>query len=203
MNGYNFTERVRKVLAMAREEAFRLKHEYVGTEHILLGLIREGEGVAAAVLQNLSIDAEQLRRTIDETVKPGAGGATGPDLPYTSRAKKVLELAMHEARDMNHSYVGTEHLLLGLLREERGIAAQVLASAGVGVESTRTETRRLLGEPPDAPRTRVRRSAPGHVMRPSRIFARVECEDGSRFEERFDSAADAIAWLQAFSSPDR
>src|SRR5687768_13073357 len=111
MNGYNFTERVRKVLAMAREEAFRLKHEYVGTEHILLGLLREGEGVAAAVLQNLSIDAEQLRRTIDGTVKPGAGGATGPDLPYTSRAKKVLELAMHEARDMNHSYVGTEHLL--------------------------------------------------------------------------------------------
>src|SRR6266571_4715334 len=93
MNGYNFTDRVRKVLQMAREEAARLHHEYVGTEHILLGLIREGEAVAA-----------------------------GPDLPYTSRAKKVLELAMSEARELNHSYVGTEHLLLGLLREEKGIA---------------------------------------------------------------------------------
>ena len=203
MNGYNFTERVRKVLAMAREEAMRLRHEYVGTEHILLGLVREGEGVAAAVLQNLSVEPETLTRAIDETVRRGTGAAPGPDLPYTSRAKKVLELAMHEARDMNHSYVGTEHLLLGLLREERGIAAQTLLAAGVDAESVRKETMRLLGEPPDAPRTRVRRSGPGHAMRPSRIFARVECEDGSRFEERFDTAADAIAWLQAFSSTDR
>ena len=95
MNGYNFTERVRKVLAMAREEAARLHHEYVGTEHILLGLIREGEGVAAAVLQNLSVDLDEIQQKIEETVKKGkAAAATGPDLPYTSRAKKVLELAM-------------------------------------------------------------------------------------------------------------
>jgi ATP-dependent Clp protease ATP-binding subunit ClpC len=114
MNGYNFTERVRKVLAMAREEAARLHHEYVGTEHILLGLIREGEGVAAAVLQNLSVDLDDIQQKIEETVKKGkAATATGPDLPYTSRAKKVLELAMSEARELNHSYVGTEHLLLG------------------------------------------------------------------------------------------
>jgi len=100
MNGYNFTERVRKVLAMAREEAARLHHEYVGTEHILLGLIREGEGVAAAVLQNLSVDLDEIQQKIEETVKKGkAAAATGPDLPYTSRAKKVLELAMGEARD--------------------------------------------------------------------------------------------------------
>src|SRR5215208_3171022 len=119
MNGYNFTERVRKVLAMAREEAARLHHEYVGTEHILLGLIREGEGVAAAVLQNLSVDLDEIQQKIEETVLVGkAAQATGPDLPYTSRAKKVLELAMSEARELNHSYVGTEHLLLGLLREE-------------------------------------------------------------------------------------
>src|SRR5512140_2745854 len=146
MNGYNFTERVRKVLAMAREEAARLHHEYVGTEHILLGLIREGEGVAAAVLQHLNVELEEIQQKIEETVKKGkAAQATGPDLPYTSRAKKVLELAMGEARERGHSYVGTEHLLLGLLREEKGIAAQVLADANVSLEAARAETLRLLG----------------------------------------------------------
>ncbi|HET9426599.1 MAG TPA: ATP-dependent Clp protease ATP-binding subunit, partial [Gemmatimonadaceae bacterium] len=146
MNGYNFTERVRKVLTMAREEAARLHHEYVGTEHILLGLIREGEGVAATVLQNLNVELEEIQQKIEETVKKGkAGQASGPDLPYTSRAKKVLELAMSEARELNHSYVGTEHLLLGLLREEKGIAAQVLTDAGVNLEAARAETLRILG----------------------------------------------------------
>src|SRR5690349_11149077 len=146
MNGYNFTDRVRKVLQMAREEAARLHHEYVGTEHILLGLIREGEGVAAAVLTNLNVDLEDIQQKIEETVKKGkAAAAAGPDLPYTSRAKKVLELAMTEARELNHSYVGTEHLLLGLLREEKGIAAQVLTDAGVNLEQSRAETLRLPG----------------------------------------------------------
>ena len=146
MNGYNFTERVRKVLAMAREEAARLHHEYVGTEHILLGLIREGEGVAATVLQNLNVELDDIQQKIEETVKKGkAGQTTGPDLPYTSRAKKVLELAMSEARELNHSYVGTEHLLLGLLREEKGIAAQVLTDAGVNLDAARAETLRILG----------------------------------------------------------
>src|SRR2546428_539980 len=153
MNGYNFTVRVRKVLQMAREEAARLHHEYVGTEHILLGLIREGEGVAAAVLTNLNVDLEEIQQKIEETVKKGkAAAAAGPDLPYTSRAKKVLELAMSEARELNHSYVGTEHLLLGLLREEKGIAAQVLTDAGVNLEQARAETLRLLGsEMPSGP----------------------------------------------------
>src|SRR5919106_1133495 len=146
MNGYNFTERVRKVLAMAREEAARLHHEYVGTEHILLGLIREGEGVAAAVFTNFKVDLEEIQQKIEETVKKGkAQAGAGPHLPHTSRAKKVLELAMSEARELNHSYVGTEHLLLGLLREEKGIAAQVLTDAGVNLEQSRAETLRLLG----------------------------------------------------------
>jgi ATP-dependent Clp protease ATP-binding subunit ClpC len=138
---------------MAREEAARLHHEYVGTEHILLGLIREGEGVAAAVLTNLNVDLEEIQQKIEETVKKGkAAAAAGPDLPYTSRAKKVLELAMSEARELNHSYVGTEHLLLGLLREEKGIAAQVLTDAGVNLEQARAETLRLLGsEMPSTP----------------------------------------------------
>src|SRR5215470_11877528 len=117
MNGYNFTDRVRKVLQMAREEAARLHHEYVGTEHILLGLIREGEGVAAAVLTNLNVDLEEIQQKIEETVKKGkASSAPGPDLPYTSRAKKVLELAMTEARELNHSYVATEQSRAETLR---------------------------------------------------------------------------------------
>src|SRR5947207_1426741 len=149
-----YEEQARDVLLRtAREEAARLHHEYVGTEHILLGLIREGEGVAAAVLTNLNVDLEEIQQKIEETVKKGkAAAAAGPDLPYTSRAKKVLELAMSEARELNHSYVGTEHLLLGLLREEKGIAAQVLTDAGVNLEQARAETLRLLGsEMPSGP----------------------------------------------------
>ncbi|MEQ8329668.1 MAG: ATP-dependent Clp protease ATP-binding subunit [Longimicrobiales bacterium] len=142
---YNFTDRVRKVLAMAREEAIRLQHDYVGTEHILLGLIREGEGVAAAVLTNLSVDLEQIHERVEESVRKGKATIALGELPYTSRAKKVLEFAMSEAKDFNHSYVGTEHLLLGLLREEKGIAAQVLNSLGVTLEEARAETLKVLG----------------------------------------------------------
>jgi len=166
MNGYNFTERVRKVLAMAREEAARLHHEYVGTEHILLGLIREGEGVAATVLQNLSVELDDIQQKIEETVKKGkAGQTTGPDLPYTSRAKKVLELAMSEARELNHSYVGTEHLLLGLLREEKGIAAQVLTDAGVNLDAARAETLRILGT--EMPQGGAQQQSGGNVPAPA------------------------------------
>src|SRR2546425_1955820 len=146
MNGYNFTDRVRMVLQMAREEAARLHHEYVGTEHILLGLIREGEGTAAAVLTSLNIDLEEVSGKIEETVKPGKAAApAGPDLPYTSRAKKVLEFAMSEARELHDKYVGTEHLLLGVLREEKGIGALVLTDAGVTLEAARSEVVRLHG----------------------------------------------------------
>ena len=142
---YNFTDRVRKVLAMAREEAIRLQHDYVGTEHILLGLIREGEGVAAAVLTNLNVDLDQIHERVEESVRKGKATIALGELPYTSRAKKVLEFAMAEARDFNHSYVGTEHLLLGLLREEKGIAAQVLNSLGVTLDEARGETLKVLG----------------------------------------------------------
>ncbi|HUF12247.1 MAG TPA: ATP-dependent Clp protease ATP-binding subunit [Longimicrobiales bacterium] len=142
---YNFTDRVRKVLAMAREEAIRLQHDYVGTEHILLGLIREGEGVAAAVLMNLNVDLEQVHERVEESVRKGKATIALGELPYTSRAKKVLEYAMAEARELNHSYVGTEHLLLGLLREEKGIAAQVLQSLGVTLEEARAQTLKILG----------------------------------------------------------
>src|SRR6266498_1681332 len=147
MNGYNFTDRVRKVLQLAREEAARLHQEYVGTEHILLGIVREGEGIAVAALTNLSVDLEEVKETIETTVKRGASASVaGVDLPYTSRAKKVLELAMCEAREMGHGYVGTEHLLLGVLLEEKGIGAQVLSDAGVTPDAARAEVLRLLGE---------------------------------------------------------
>lgn len=148
MNGYNFTERVRRVLQRAREEAVALRHEYVGTEHLLLALGSAGgpgTGVAEAALANLGVDRGQLRNNVLEHVKPGIERPHGPDLPYTSRAKKVLELSMTEARSLHHSYVGTEHLLLGLLREERGIGAQTLLMMGITAENARAEILRLLG----------------------------------------------------------
>ncbi|MGD8867137.1 MAG: ATP-dependent Clp protease ATP-binding subunit [Gemmatimonadales bacterium] len=156
---YNFTDRVRKVLAMAREEAVRLQHDYVGTEHILLGLIREGEGVAAAVLMNLNVDLDEVQERTEEQVRKGKAGSTIGELPYTSRAKKVLEFAVAEAREMSHSYVGTEHLLLGLLREEKGVAAQVLESLGVTLEQAREQTLKLLGT--DVPNPGQVGGAPG------------------------------------------
>ena len=132
MNGYNFTDRVRNVFQMAREEAMQLHHEYVGTEHLLLGLMRDGGGVAGAMLANFGVEREAIRQQIVETVREGkAASSDGPELPYTSRSKKVLELAMLTARERDHPHVGTEHLLLGLLREEKGIAAQVLVHSGV------------------------------------------------------------------------
>lgn len=155
---YNFTDRVRKVLAMAREEAVRLQHDYVGTEHILLGLIREGDGVAAEVLRNLAADLDDLLRLVEDNIRPGKSTTPIGELPYTTRAKKVLEYAMAEARELNHSYVGTEHLLLGLLREEKGLAAKVLGQLGIGLEEARAEMLKLLGtdmpspeSPSDAP----------------------------------------------------
>jgi len=142
---YNFTERVRKVLSMARQEAIRLQHDYVGTEHILLGLVREGEGVAAHVLGNLGVDVEKVHERVEESVRKGKATIALGELPYTSPAKKVLEFAMDEAGELNHSYVGTEHLLLGLLRESKGIAAQVLNALGATIEDARAETLKVLG----------------------------------------------------------
>jgi DNA-binding transcriptional regulator YhcF (GntR family) len=161
---YNFTDRVRKVLAMAREEAIRLRHDHVGTEHILLGLIREGEGIAAAVLTSFSVDLDEIRERIEERVRRGKATIAIGELPYTSRAKKVLEFTMSEAHELDHSYVGTEHLLLGLLREAKGIAAEVLNEQGVTLERARQEVLRLLGVNPPA-RSGARSSRGGWLSR--------------------------------------
>jgi len=167
VNGYNFTERVRTILAVARDETVRLDHDYVGPEHILLGLLVEGEGVAAAVLQNLDADPNAMRAAVERTVKRGGRNTfSGPDLPYTSRGKKVLELAMAEATGLRHQYVGTEHLLLGLLRGEQGIATQVLTDAGVGLEPARAEVLRLLGQPPERSTSDAARTPTPDTARP-------------------------------------
>ncbi len=204
MNGYNFTERVRKVLALAREEAARLYHTYVGTEHILLGLVREGEGVASAVLQNLGADPDEIEQLVEQHIKKGPPATIASDLPYTSRAKKVLELSMAEARELNHSYVGTEHLLLGLLREERGIAAQALTHVGVTLTAAREETLRLLGPTGrDAAVKPPAREDPGNVspsegrkLRPLGFRVQVDCEGGYWFAEEFEAVQDAITFLE-------
>jgi ATP-dependent Clp protease ATP-binding subunit ClpC len=140
-----FTDRARRVMGLARQEAQRFNHEYIGTEHILLGLIQEGSGVAANVLRNLDIDLDKIRREVEKIVQSGPSMVTMGQLPFTPRAKKVLELAVEEASNLGHNYIGTEHLLLGLIRENEGVAAQVLLNLGLKLEDVREEVLELLG----------------------------------------------------------
>ncbi|MBN1825917.1 MAG: ATP-dependent Clp protease ATP-binding subunit [Candidatus Eisenbacteria bacterium] len=140
-----FTERVRKVMYLAREEAGRLQHDYIGTEHLLLGIVREGEGIAATVLSNLGLDLDQIRQAVENMVSGSGGTLTVGEIPFTPRAKRVLELAVEEARLLGHSYVGTEHLLLGLIREGEGVAARALIDLGADKKKVREETLKLLG----------------------------------------------------------
>jgi len=140
-----FTDRARKVMALANQEAQRFNHEYIGTEHILLGLVKEGSGVGANVLKHLDVDLRKVRLEVEKLVKAGPEMVTMGKLPQTPRAKKVIEYAIEEARNLNHNYVGTEHLLLGLLREHDGVAAQVLMNLGLKLEEVREEVLNLLG----------------------------------------------------------
>ncbi|MFA4981272.1 MAG: ATP-dependent Clp protease ATP-binding subunit [Candidatus Omnitrophota bacterium] len=140
-----FTERARKVILLAKEEAKRFNHDYIGTEHILLGLVREGEGVAAAVLASFGMGADKIRLEVEKLVQPGPSTVISGDLPFTPKAKKVIELAMDEARSLGHNYIGTEHLLLGLIREGEGVASQVLMNLGLELEKVREEVMNLLG----------------------------------------------------------
>ena len=135
----NFTPRAQQVLALARKEADRFSHNYVGTEHILLGLIKLGQGVAVNVLERMGLDLDSVRIEVEKEVGTGTAGSSGGNIPYTPRVKKVLALADKEATALNHSYVGTEHILLGLLREGDGVAARVLQKLNVDIQRTRNE----------------------------------------------------------------
>ncbi len=140
-----FTERARKVILLAKQEAKRFNHDYIGTEHVLLGLLREGEGVAAAVLQSLGMNLNNIRLEVEKLVQLGPSTVVSGDLPFTPKAKKVMELAMEEARTLGHNYIGTEHLLLGLIREGEGVASQVFMNMGLDLEKVREEVIKLLG----------------------------------------------------------
>ena len=163
-----FTERARKVMALANQEAQRFNHEYIGTEHVLLGLVKEGQGVGANVLKNLGVDLAKVRMEVEKLVKSGPDMVTMGKLPQTPKAKKVVEYAIEEARNLNHNYVGTEHILLGLLREQDGVAAQVLMNLGLKLEEVRDEVLHLLGagmEPDEGPISAV--AGPGGGEAPS------------------------------------
>jgi len=183
MRGYNFTEEVRQVLSRARTEAAQLGHEYVGSEHLLLGLIADSEGAGVAVLSNLGLQTHDLRRAIEDIVTKGKAAAVSgdPSLPYTSRSKKVLELSMTAARNLGDDYVGAEHLLLGLINEGRGIAAQVLVSNGVTAERAGTAVLEMRGDP----------------ERPPESGFRFEIDDQSRtrsvYEQIIEQAKEAVA----------
>jgi len=142
-----FTDRARKVMQLANQEAQRLNHEYIGTEHVLMGLIKEGSGVASNVLRNLDVSFHKAEEMVKKAIQPGPDNpVTMGKLPQTPRCKKVVEYAIEEARNMGHNYLGTEHLLLGLLRVKDGVAAEVLLTCGCALETVREEILCLLGK---------------------------------------------------------
>jgi len=177
-----FTDRARKVMGLARQEAQRFNHDYIGTEHILLGLIQEGSGVAADVLKSLDVDLKKIRQEVEKLVSHGTTMVTMGQLPFTPRAKKVLELALEEASNLGHNYIGTEHLLLGLIGEQEGIAAEVLDNIGVDIETVRTEVAGLLGAEPELVR-RTRYPASSRIARLAEENARL-LEMLRKLEER-------------------
>jgi hypothetical protein len=147
-----FTERTKKVLSLAREEAARLRHEFIGTEHLLLGLVAEGSGVAAQVLARMEVDLARVRTAVEAVVQAGPTGAKMPDKVFlTPRAKRAMDAAAATAKEMGHSYIGTEHLLMGLLREGEGVAARVLRDLGLGLEDIRAATEQFLSQMPGQP----------------------------------------------------
>jgi ATP-dependent Clp protease ATP-binding subunit ClpC len=141
-----FTDRARRVVVRAQEEARTLNHDFIGTEHILLGLIHEGQGVAAKALESLGISLEDVRQRVEDIVPPGQVEVRTGHIPFTPRAKKVLELSLSEAKLLGHRYIGTEHILLGLLREGEGVAAQVLTALGADLDGARERVIQLLAD---------------------------------------------------------
>jgi ATP-dependent Clp protease ATP-binding subunit ClpC len=145
-----FTDRARRVVVLAQEEARLLNHNYIGTEHILLGLIHEGEGIAARTLDSLGVSLVGMRERIEELIGVGSERLSSGHIPFTPRSKKVLELSLREAMALGHNYIGTEHVLLGLIREGEGVGAQVLTQQGLTLEQVRARVIELVpeGEPP-------------------------------------------------------
>jgi len=141
-----FTDRARRVVVRAQEEARALNHDFIGTEHILLGLVGEGQGLAAKALESLGISLETVRQRVEDAVPPGQNPPRPGHIPFTPRAKKVLELSLSESKALGHRYIGTEHILLGLLREGEGVAAQVLAALGADLGGVRERVIQLLAE---------------------------------------------------------
>ena len=189
-----FTDRARRVVVLAQEEARLLNHNYVGTEHLLLGLIHEGEGMAARALELLGIRLEAVRTQVEEIVGKGQRAPTG-HIPFTPRAKKVLELSLREAKQLGHNYIGTEHILLGLIREGEGVAAQVLVKLGADLSRARGRVIGLLsgdaGTEEAAARTRlVRMTVPDDLLEAQQQFAQVRREKEAAINaEDFDQAA--------------
>jgi ATP-dependent Clp protease ATP-binding subunit ClpC len=142
-----FTERAKQVVVLAQDEARALKHNYIGTEHILLGLLREEEGLAARVLESLDITVEEVRAQVARIIGPGDEPIVSGQIPFTPRAKKVLELSLREALSLKHNYIGTEHILLGLVRENEGVAARILVDFDADAETIRNEIMRVLSGP--------------------------------------------------------
>lgn len=189
---YPFTDQVRRALALAREEALKLQHEYVGTEHLLLGLLRDEKEPAVVVLKNLGAEAQPVAERVKRRVRPGSGAGTPGlgDLPYTSRGKKVLEHAIAAASALNDSYVGTEHLLLGLLREEKGIAAELLNEFGVTWVRARDEIVGTLGKNPSS----TRQHESGGWFR--RLLRSEELSHAPHFTIRIDDASSTSIYEQ-------
>src|SRR5881398_354449 len=142
-----FNDRAKRVLALAQDEAIRFNHNYIGTEHLLLGLVREGEGVAARVLDSLGVELSKVRTAVEFIIGRGDSTTSPSEITLSPRTKKVIELAIDEARKLGHSHVGTEHLLLGLVREGEGIASGVLESLGVSLEKVRHQVLEILSMP--------------------------------------------------------
>jgi ATP-dependent Clp protease ATP-binding subunit ClpA len=190
-----FSDRARRVVVLSQEEARLLNHDYIGTEHILLGLVHEGEGIAARALGSLNIGLDAVRREVEEIVSPG-GSPPSEHIPFTPRAKKVLELSLREAIQLGHNYIGTEHILLGLLREGEGVACQVLVNLGASLPKVRARVLQLAAES-------TREAPGGWVFRPSSELAAVLDEAHRVAEARGDSEVMPIhLFLAAVEHPD-
>jgi ATP-dependent Clp protease ATP-binding subunit ClpC len=204
-----FTDRARNVVVLAQDEARLLNHNYIGTEHILLGLIHEGEGVAAKALDLLGISLAAVRQQVEEIIGRGQQAPSG-HIPFTPRAKKVLELSLREALQLGHNYIGTEHILLGLIREGKGVAAQVLVKLGGNLDRVRQQVIALEQENPtteELPPAARRRTVRTHPPAAAEAFAHAERENAvlaAKMEEilsRLDAISGRLAAIEHALNP--